>query len=378
MTKSVAPRLRVLLAEGDRLNRLSMSGSLRADYEVIEAEDGPSAVAQFKGKLPDVAVLDAEISGMGGIEVVREIKRLAGDRFVPVFLVSGHASAEIMIAGLEAGADDFLPKPFNVQLFKPKLDVFLRLRSQQRRILAQNEALEAFQKETRAEQVTAALVFARMLQRSTHDDARLRMSLTAASTFNGDAVLSAYTPSGALRVLVADVSGHGLTAALGTLPLNAIFYAATARGDPLIETIQMINEELKTALPAHLFCAAVVLEVDRQANELAVVNAGMPSVFVRSKDALREYPSRSTPLGVSRRYAPIKDSISVTPGDRIFAMSDGMIERSNPEGELFGLNRVRSFLGGDVDASTFDLLLDAVTCFSRWQRDDVTLIELTV
>lgn len=371
-------RLRVLVADDDSVSRRLISAALRAEFELFEVKDGFEAIAAFSSFLPDVVLLDVDMPRVDGVAAAKEIKAMAGERFVPVFLVSGLEEQPTLLRGLEGGADDFLPKPFNVKVFRLKLDVFLRLQSQHNKIIAQNKELEAYQRETQTEHALAAQIFERMLHRAAPDDERLRMSLTSTSVFNGDAVLAATTAEGHFRLLVADVSGHGLIAALGTLPLSSLFYSATERGEQLLTTVDLINQELTTSLPSHLFCSAVIIELDRHHNELMLVNAGMPSVFLRRGPSLLEFSSKSTPLGITRAFVPIVERVPVHTADQIFAMSDGLVECANPLGELFGVERVRSFLANADVYDEFDDLLNAVTSFAQTQSDDLTLVELIV
>lgn len=368
-------KMKVLIADDERLSRRLIAGTLAKDFELLEVEDGQQAVDAFEAFRPDVVLLDVEMPRLNGVETARALKALAGTRFVPIFLISGLEEQPTLIRGLAAGADDFLPKPFNAAVFKPKLEVFLRLQDMQRRLVAQNAALEAFQQETRAEHRVAVQVFERLLARGAMADPRLRVVLSPLSVFNGDVVLASMMKSGAFRLLAADVSGHGLTGALGTLPLMTLFHATTDREDSLSSCAQQLNAELKAMLPPQLFCSAVLMELDRDRGLLQVINCGMPEVII-SGASLRTYPSRNVPLGITRTWTPELETVEVSQGERLFVMSDGVVERTNALGELFGSERVRAVLAESGDG--FARLQEAVSRFSGEQSDDLSLIEVQV
>ncbi len=242
----------------------------------------------------------------------------------------------------------------------------------------QHRALEQFKRDVQTEHALASLVFKRMIHRRAGADRRLRVSLSSLSVFNGDAVFAAVTPSGNLRVLIADVSGHGLTASLGTLALCSLFYSSAERGDDLLTSLELMNRELALTLPANLFAGVVAIDLSRSRGEMRVFNAGMPPVYIHRHRSLDEIISTNVPLGITKSYSPRVESFMVSQNDRLFAMSDGIIERANAAGELFGIERVKRLFEVSSGENAFDSLLAAVAQYDPDQRDDVTLVELVV
>lgn len=372
-----APRLRVLVADDERLSRRLVTAALSKEFDLKECEDGQEAVDAFTAFQPDAVLLDVDMPRKDGVTTAKELKQLAGSRFVPIFLVSGLEEQATLIRGLNGGADDFLPKPFNVEVFRPKLAVFMRLQEMQRRLQQQNDELERYRKETQTEHHVATQVFDKMMQRGSLADPRVRVLLSPLSIFNGDAALANVTPDGRFRLLVADGTGHGLSAALGTMPLTTLFHTATSRGETLEDTARALNAELKSVLPAQLFSTAVLLEVDRERGQLSVLNAGMPDVYLRGH-AERRFASQNVPLGISRSWEPVFERVEVQLGDRVYAMSDGVVEAADSRGKLFGPQRVAHALSQGPLESAFDRLLSWVKGFSGHQSDDLSLIELTI
>ncbi|MFT3710144.1 MAG: PP2C family protein-serine/threonine phosphatase [Archangium sp.] len=195
--------------------------------------------------------------------------------------------------------------------------------------------------------------------------------------FNGDALLAQITPAGASRFMVADVTGHGLVAAIGSLPLSSMFYGSTGRGDPLHTTFGCANRELVQTLPPTLFVAAAMVEYDPATHRLRVINAGMPPVFVVRQSGLVELNSQSLPLGIVESLTPQPVELEVSPGDLVIAMSDGVVERSNASDVLFGLERVRAALSDGPPSLAFERLVAAVDAFSA-RSDDVTVVALAL
>ncbi|MEU8515573.1 response regulator transcription factor [Kitasatospora sp. NPDC059722] len=116
----------VLIAEDDRAIRDSLTRALQLEgYRVRTAADGARTLAALDEQRPDVLVLDVMMPAPDGLEVCRRL-RAAGDR-TPVLMLTARVEVQDRIAGLDAGADDYLVKPFDVG------ELFARLRALLRR-----------------------------------------------------------------------------------------------------------------------------------------------------------------------------------------------------------------------------------------------------
>lgn len=105
----------ILLVDDDRLNRKTISAVLSmADYEVRLAEDGATAIRMFAQERPALVLLDVMMPEMDGFEVCRKLRKL--DRETPIIFLSGLSTDESQIKGLEAGADDYIPKTASDEL----------------------------------------------------------------------------------------------------------------------------------------------------------------------------------------------------------------------------------------------------------------------
>jgi DNA-binding response OmpR family regulator len=116
---------RVLVVEDDDAIAQVLTRSLRMEgYEVRVAEDGIVALEQAHGFLPDLVVLDLGLPGMDGLEVARELRSRDDD--VPILVLTARDAVESRVEGLDAGADDYLVKPFERQELLARLRALLR------------------------------------------------------------------------------------------------------------------------------------------------------------------------------------------------------------------------------------------------------------
>jgi two-component system response regulator MprA len=117
--------MRLLVVDDDRALRDVLRRALTlAGYDVRLAESGASALAEVAGSAPDAVVLDAGLPDIDGLEVCRLLRR-EGNR-IPVLMLTARATVSDRIDGLDAGADDYLVKPFDVDELKARLRALLR------------------------------------------------------------------------------------------------------------------------------------------------------------------------------------------------------------------------------------------------------------
>ncbi len=127
---------KILLADDDALTRLRLGKLLdKWGYDVVSACDGAESWSILEqDDAPQLAILDWRMPGVSGVEICRRLRERARERYVYVLLLTGNDRKEDVIAGLEAGADDYLTKPFSPE------ELHLRLRAG-RRIIELEEAL---------------------------------------------------------------------------------------------------------------------------------------------------------------------------------------------------------------------------------------------
>ena len=120
--------MRILLAEDDRHLLTSIARGLReASYDVDQAMTGPQALALAQAHRYDVIILDVLLPGMSGLQLCQAIRE-RGDR-VPILMLTALDAVEHRIAGLDAGADDYLTKPFDFGELLARLRAITRRRS---------------------------------------------------------------------------------------------------------------------------------------------------------------------------------------------------------------------------------------------------------
>jgi DNA-binding response OmpR family regulator len=114
----------VLVVEDEPVINQAVTDRLRsAGYEVVQAWDGPGAVAEFVATSPDLVLLDVMLPGYDGHEVCR---RIQAERPVPVLMLTARDDEADILTGLGVGADDYLTKPFRMRELVARVAALLR------------------------------------------------------------------------------------------------------------------------------------------------------------------------------------------------------------------------------------------------------------
>jgi putative two-component system response regulator len=146
MTYVIAPVARsiVLVVDDVAANRELLEGHLvELGYDVREARDGLEALALVAAEEPDLVLLDVDMPGLDGIEVCRRLKASERTRLVPVVIVTAFQDRAVRLAGLDAGADDFLTKPIDSKELLIRCRVLLHERALNKRLDATEDVLFA-------------------------------------------------------------------------------------------------------------------------------------------------------------------------------------------------------------------------------------------
>ena len=375
---SVGASGKAIVVDDERSNRMILSALLKQmGYEVIQAENGSEAVELFRAEKPDLILMDVIMPVMDGYEAVKLIKSDPGDTFTPVIFLTGITDKQDLAKCIEVGGDDFLTKPFSHTLLAAKIHSMQRislLHKQVNKLYARTQQDQAMAEEGFA----GAVVTGNVALDAIHT------LLKPAELFSGDVLLTAYSPSGDLNVLMGDFTGHGLAAALGAMPASEVFRAMTSKGFSTQQILSGINSKLLGLLPTSMFLAIQFLTVSRSLDYVSVCNCGMPDIlFLDAEDQSIKHrtPSLGIPLGISDNvdFHECIEVLKINPGDSILLVSDGVTEAFNSNKEHFTRERLEKNIAEQhADESTIDSISRALDdfCGDATQADDISLAEV--
>ena len=395
--------MQILVAEDDPVSRHLLQSTLRRwGYAVTVAADGERAWELFGQSDFSLVITDQEMPLLDGLDLVRRIRARPGAGYVYVILLAASSDREEIIAGLEAGADDFISKPFHPAELRVRLHTGERLLRLERALLEQNRLLRDRNAEMEADLRTACEVQLALLPQ---DYPRFPRHVPAEGSHLR--FFDRYWPNGAVGgdffsvlplsdtlagVFICDVMGHGVRAALVTAMVRALLEGLRPlAGDPGRFLAEMNREVLlifgKVTSP--VFLSAFYATIDTTTGHLSYANAGHPvPILARRGEAWAEplgavegMPGPPLAVREDARYAVAHATLA--PGDLLLLFTDGLFEVIDAGGEPFGeerlLEAVRRNLSRPVNRLFDDIHLEVAT-FSAGQgfSDDVCLLGMEV
>lgn len=185
---------------------------------------------------------------------------------------------------------------------------------------------------------------------------------------------------GHLGLVIGDVTGKGVPAALVMATVLTMLRSAARNSNSPAQILELVNELLVTEIPAGVFVTCFYAQLDPRDGRLRYANAGHEAPYRRQGNSASELWATGMPLGMLPGSSYEEFEATLAPGESLLFYSDGLVEAHNPSGEMFGFPRLQTLLGGSIGEPTLiDFVLAQLSGFTgeKWeQEDDVTLLAL--
>ena len=226
---------------------------------------------------------------------------------------------------------------------------------------ASHEELRALHESNMDDLAVANNIMAHIMRSEGLRDTKIRYFQRPALQFSGDVIAAARDDNGDLRLMLADVTGHGLQAALFLLPLSRVFYSMVKRGFMTSDIAREMNKTMREIAVTGRFIAAAVAHITRHDSSIEIWNGGIPAAYYVQKDGeLHKFRSQHLPMGVVNNDA-FDDATEIFHGlpGALLLCSDGLTEAENASGEPFGEDRFETILRSSPPEALFDNILSS-------------------
>src|SRR5580765_5458866 len=373
----------ILVVDDTPLNICVITGALKDTYRTKVATSGAKALAiAAADEKPDLILLDVMMPEMDGYEVCRRLKADPMTREIPVIFLTAQTEAEDETRGFQAGAVDYVHKPFSPAVMKARVHTHLVLRETREKLAQQ---LLTIQKELETARLIQQSILPETVPHIDGLDIAARYIPMAAVA--GDFYDFILVDNERIGILVADVSGHGMPAALIASMLKIALAAQAVHADDPARVLQGLNQALCGKFQHHYVTAAYVF-VDMKKRTLTYAGAGHPPLLMwgRGSAEVRDVTENGLFLGKFDFATYSSVEIPISAGDHGLLYTDGISETNNPEGVEFGSGRFREFLAGEKNGSANQLADRLLKELSGWSArgegedldDDVTMVAIHV
>ena len=361
-------------------------------YTTISASSGQLALEMVRKESPDLILLDIMMPEMDGFTVLSRLKEDLSTSNIPVIIISAASSMDNVIKGIQIGADDYLPKPFEPLLLKARISSCL-----EKKRLRDLEAIYLKRLENEmdiARDIQSGFLPSEIPQT---DGWEIGAYFKAAKEVAGDFYDFFFLPDGSLVVLVGDVCGKGVGAALFmtlfrslirvTCLTNSFQGPSDVENFPVAERLRkaigVTNDYVaETHSEDNMFATLFIGIFSASGGKVTYVNCGNePPLVKRIKDGqLLNLPPTGPVIGLFPSTDIGVEELVLQEGDLLVAYTDGIPDAINDENISFGITNVHQCINSQFisPAELCEMIKLAVSehIGGADQFDDITLVAI--
>ena len=353
----------LLLVDDEPANIQIVNSILKDIYKTRIATNGAKALElASQAPAPDLILLDVMMPEMNGYEVCSRLKSADHTRDIPVIFLTGQTEIDDETKGFEVGAVDYIHKPFSPAVVQARVRTHLVLRGIREQLASQLKTIQG-EMDT-ARQIQLSILPREIPAIKGLDIAARYIPMTSVA---GDFYDFIPIDEKRIGILVADVSGHGMPAALISSMLKiALDGQIKCASDPA-SVLAGLNRALCGKFKGHFVTAAYIF-VDTEKQSLRYAGAGHPPLILRDQSAAatREFVENGLFLGFFPEATYTSVELPFKPGDWGVLYTDGILETTDLSGEEFGVGRFKDFLESNHDLSAGQFVDRFLDELSRW------------
>jgi serine phosphatase RsbU (regulator of sigma subunit) len=391
---------RILVVDDKEPNVRLLEGMLRvAGYTSIESTTDPNSVCELHRKRRySLILLDLQMPGMDGFQVMEGLKEIEEDGYLPVLVIT--AQPDLKLRALQAGAKDFVGKPFDMAELRARVHNILEVRLLHREAKNYSRALEETVRELEASREVIRLktleeqkkseqelALAQKTQESLlprclpeHENFRIHAFNSPTRYVGGDFYDFLQLGSGECVGFLADVSGKGMPAALlSSMVLGALSMEFRSRTEPQ-EVLNRVNQLLcQKSLPSQFVTLFLFLLSPKGMGQFISAGHNTAYLYRSATGNIEELASDAFGLGMFHRASYPSRTLHLDKGDILVVYSDGLTDAQNQQEEMFGEERLLKIIREEAPLGSHAVerkFLQAIEEFTQGmpQTDDITFV----
>lgn len=377
--------LKILIAEDERITRRNLQRQLEKwGHEVIATADGAEAWDVLEQTGARIVISDWVMPEVDGIELIERIRARDRSRYVYVILLTSKTEKNDIVEGMDAGADDFLSKPFDRNELHARLRAGIRIIELEESLEQRNHELglaHALMKKDLAAGVDYVMS---LIPESNLDPIMFDWRYIPSSDLGGDSFGYHRIDDKTVALYLVDVTGHGLDSALLSVSIINLL-----RSGSLPETdfrqpgdvLHALNERFQGIEQGGKLFTIWYGVINITNSELTWAGGGHPAAILREPGVTEPVllPSTGMMMGVIRDQFYESHSVTLPSDSRIYVYSDGVYEVRQPDGKVWSQNELVDYIADrpDDEDGVMDSILDHVRTLrgESTLEDDFTIVE---
>lgn len=369
---------RILIVDDSEENLSILVGGLKSEYRLSAVKSGENALKTAVRNPPDLVLLDIILPGMDGYEVCRRLRKMPETAEVPIMFLSSLEDLQNKVIGFEAGANDYLTKPFDMLEVRARVHSLLKVK-------AYNDAVK---EHIAGELKTAHEIQMGMLPHNFSElekafNVEISAVLLPAYEVGGDLYGVQTSERNRLTVFLGDVSGKGIPASLFMVRAISIAGLLSRESYEPKLILSKLNNELCADNPYSMFVTFLCADYNPDTGILTVANAGQcrPVLMRKGCPPIWAVSELGTALGLEPGLKFEQTKIRLQSGDALLFYTDGVSEALNSDDDVYGSDRIirdlNKFSSESASAITAGLLQKVHSFAGKVsQSDDIAILTL--
>jgi sigma-B regulation protein RsbU (phosphoserine phosphatase) len=407
----------LLVVDDDEMNRDMLARRLQhKGYAVTIAKSGREALELLGDQPFDLVLLDVTMPGLSGLEVLRTVRRIEMLTDLPIIMATARGESGDIVEALNLGANDYVTKPLDFPVVLARIRTQLALKRAVEQIKGLQQSLTDHNKELELANTKLGAANGRM-KADLEAAARVQQTLLPGNPpavpgvsfawffrpceeLAGDLFNALRLDGRHVGLYVFDVSGHGVSAALLSVTVSWVLARMpgaaallTRPGDNGIGEVVVppaqVARELTGRFPfdpaTEQYFTLLYGILDQETREFRFVSAGHPApVYMGHGRPPVVLQASGLPIGIATKdYSYEEHSIRLMAGDRLFLYTDGLVETMDPEGQLYGTERLLHELQQTRSLPLAESLAALRKHVEAWAgsvrlRDDISVLALEI
>jgi len=370
------PQSTILVVDDSPVNLQVLVRTLHGSgHRILAAKDGRAAIEIARRARPDLMLLDVMMPEIDGFEVCRSLKADPDTEETVVIFLSALGEVSDKVSGLQLGAVDYITKPIQPEEVLARVETHLTRQFLERELRRSRDGLDR-------ELENAAGMQRRILPRAmpVHPSVEFAAYYRTSRHAGGDYYDVLDLGADRFGLMVADVSGHGASAAIVMAMIRAVLHTHPAPDDPPA-VLHHVNRHFQYFWESGIFATAIygVLDARRRTFRLACAGHQPPLLAQQSGSVSRVPVDAVVPLLLMELGEIPSTECTLNTGDRLLLYTDGITEREAPDGTMYDEDRLTASLGKIATlrpGAVIDSLVADLDAFAGGgePRDDQTLV----
>lgn len=366
-------------AKNTRLDLTKLCKSIGFQH-IEEAVDGKAGLEKILVLQPDLVFIDMGIPYLSGVEICHILRQAKKNLDMILILMSANSTKNRIHEAFYSGATDFITKPLNSH------ELLARITWQLDRLFLHREMRYNYQRMNEELRQAAQIQSILLPQAKLINEIKTQSGLDVAyfyqpaSELAGDYISIKKISDNKFAVIMVDVSGHGVSAALYAFSIHTILNSLIVSSQVPGEILKALNLELYHLMPKGLFATMFLGIIDLVQEQLDYAAVAVPSPVILSQKKVTVIDTKGDLLGVNQTSIYETYSVPFVKGDRLFLYSDALIETASADGKYMTEETVQNLLSANTMKTSEELIKIISTylfeSYSATLSDDLSIMSI--